>query len=281
MNTSNAICLSYRRGLSPLLAAVVAVGGICATPYPAEAGLLDLIFQSIRVIQLANLSDEEEIEMGQQINAQIVQEVAIYDNPTLTRYVNGITQSLAQGSRRPQINYTVQIVKDDSINAFATVGGFIYIHTGLLRAADNEAQLASVIAHEMGHIEKRHVIQQIQQAAIAEGILSVGGIEENALIDLGVELALHRPNSREHEFEADTVGLELLKNAGYAPIASVNFLKKLLDQTDSTPEFLSTHPDTEDRILALEQSIEPEQASVGRGLDSSTYSRRINFLLMD
>ena len=133
----------------------------------------------------------------------------------------------------------------------------------------------------MGHIEKRHVIQQIQQAAIAEGILSVGGIEENALIDLGVELALHRPNSREHEFEADKVGLELLKNAGYAPIASVNFLKKLLDQTDSTPEFLSTHPDTEDRILALEQSIEPEQASVGRGLDSSTYSRRINFLLMD
>lgn len=281
MNTSDAICLSHCRWVSPLLAAVVAVGGICTTPYPAEAGLLDLIFQSIRVIQLANLSAEEEIKMGQQINAQIVQEVSIYDSPALSRYIDEIAQSLAQGSRRSQIPYTVQIVNDESINAFATVGGFIYIHTGVLRAADNEAQLASVVAHEMGHIEKRHVIQQLQQAAIAEGILSAGGIEENAIVDLGVELALYRPNSREHEFEADKVGLELLKNAGYAPIASVNFLKKLLEQTDSTPEFLNTHPATEDRILVLEQSMDPEQASAGRGLDSDLYRRRIRPLAMN
>lgn len=267
--------------MAPSLAVVLAAGGLCATPYSAEAGLFDLIFQGVRVIQLANLSDAEEVEMGRQINTQIVQEVAIYDNPALSRYVDGITQSLTQGSRRSQISYQVQIVKDDSINAFATMGGFIYIHTGLLRAADNEAQLASVIAHEMGHIEKRHVIQQMQQVAIAEGILSAGGIGQSAIIDLGVDLALRRPNSREHEFEADEVGLDLLKQAGYAPIASVHFLEKLLEQTSDIPEFLSTHPDTEHRIQALEQRIEPEQALVGRGLDDSAYQRRMRFLLTD
>ncbi|MDV3351943.1 M48 family metalloprotease [Leptothoe sp. LEGE 181152] len=98
-------------------------------------------------------------------------------------------------TERRQISYTFQVIEDDGVNAFATLGGFVYLNTGLLQTADNEAQLASVIAYEIAHVDRRHAVQQLQQAAIAQGILTAGGVDQSAAIALGVELALHRPNS--------------------------------------------------------------------------------------
>ncbi|NER83241.1 MAG: M48 family metalloprotease, partial [Leptolyngbya sp. SIO1D8] len=162
---------------------------------------------------------------------------------------------------------------------FAMLVGFVYLNTGLLRAADNEAQLASVISHEIAHVDRRHAIQRLQQAVIAEGLLTAGGLDQNAAISLGVELALHRPNSRTHELEADETGLMLLIQAGYAPIAAVDFLQKLLDQPNATPDFLSTHPHPEDRINALNERIDLATASNGKGLDEAAYRDHIRALL--
>ena len=262
------------------------VGAICfglssvvgELPAQANIDILDLILHGIRIVQISNLSDQQEIELGQQVNQQIRQSVQIFDHAGITQYVDEIGQRLALGIDRAQISYTFQVVEDDQINAFATLGGYVYVHTGLLKVADNEAQLASVLAHEIGHVDRRHALQQMQQAAIAEGLLTAGGIDQSDAIALGVELALHRPNSRTHELEADEAGLRLLTQAGYAPIAAVDFLQKLLDHPQTTPEFLSTHPHPEARIHALNEQLDPATARHGSGLDKAAYRDRMQAL---
>ncbi len=262
------------------LAFVVPLSTILSSMQVTEAlPWLDLLRQGAQIIQLSSISDQEEVELGQQINQQLVShQIQLYNNPDLNNYVNEIGQRLVESSDLANISYTFQLVNDDSVNAFATMGGFVYLHTGLLRFADNEAQLASVVAHEIGHITNRHAIRQMRQTAIARGVASAAGLDRSAAVNIGVELALSRPNSRQDEFEADLSGLQILENAGYAPIASVNFLDKIRAQGSSVPSFLSTHPAPSDRVAKLEETIEPQRANVGNGLDEAAYRQRISSL---
>jgi predicted Zn-dependent protease len=275
--------LSYRyrrRLLYPLVSFILAVGLIAGIPQASQAGLFDIILNGIQVIQLSNISNRQEVAIGKQINNQLVsREIRLYRNVAINRYVNDIGQRLAQNSKRSDIPYTFQVVNDKGINAFATMGGFVYVNAGLVAAADNEAELASVMAHEIGHITERHSIQQMRQSAIARGVASAAGLDRNTMVNIGVELALRRPNSRKDEFEADRVGLETMTQAGYAPSAMVSFMEKLLKRGGSIPSFLSTHPNTSDRIKALEQAIEPTSANTGDGLDNTAYKNKIRALL--
>jgi len=268
-----------RRWLYPLLSAVMALFIWVGLPQPGQAiPWLDLILRGVQVIQMSNVSDRQEVQIGRSINQQLVtREIRLYRNPQITRYVNEIGQRLASSSDRPDIPYTFQVVNDKSVNAFATMGGFVYIHTGLLKAADNEAQLAGVLAHEIGHIASRHALEQMRQTAIARGVAAAAGLDRNLAVQIGVDLALRRPNSRKDEFEADQKGLETLTNAGYAPAGMVGFMEKLL-RARSVPNFLSTHPGTQDRINALERVIDPATANVGEGLDELAYKRNIRAL---
>lgn len=282
LNPFSYLSRRYRRRLFyPLLSIVLALSLIVGTPQVSQAlPWLNLIFQGIQVIQLSNISDRQEVQIAGQINQQLVSDqVQLYRNPQITRYVDEIGQRLAKGSKRPDIPYTFQVVKDKNINAFATMGGFVYLNTGLIAAADNEAQLASVIGHEIGHIVKRHSIQQMRQTAIARGLATAAGLDRNTLVNIGVELALQRPNSRKDEFEADQEGLYNMEQAGYAPSAMVAFMGKLLKAGGSVPTFLSTHPAASDRIAALEQAINPAQANVGEGLNDKAYKNKIRALL--
>ncbi len=268
------------RLLYPLLSVFLAVTLILGTPQVSQArSWLDLILNGIQVIQLSNISARQEVQIGQQINQQLVsREIRLYRNSTINRYINEIGQRLAQESQRPDIPYTFQVVDDKGINAFATMGGFVYVNTGLIAAADNEAQLASVMAHEIGHIAGRHSIQQMRQMAIARGVASAAGLDRSTAVGIGVELALRRPNSRQDEFEADQMGLQYLTQAGYAPSAMVAFMEKLLRSGGSVPSFLSTHPATGDRIKALDQAIEATEANVGDGLNNNAYKNKIRAL---
>jgi predicted Zn-dependent protease len=135
------------------------------------------------------------------------------------------------------------------------------------------------MAHEIGHIVGRHAIGQMRQTAIARGLAAAAGLDRSTLVNLGVELALRRPNSRQDEFEADQLGLENLQLAGYAPSAMADFMEKLLKKGGSVPTFLSTHPATGDRINALDQAISPAQANVGDGLNNTAYKNKIRALL--
>lgn len=232
--------------LYPAGAAIFDLGILSGVPSAeADTDILNLIFQGVRIIQLSNLSDEQESELGQQINQQILADGRVYDNSSITQYVDSIGQQLVRGTERSQISHIFQVIEDDQVNAFATLGGFVYLNTRLLRTADNETQLASVIAHEVAHIDRRHALQQLQQAAISQGLPPAGGLEQRAAIALGVELAL---------LPADS-----------APIATGDCPQKLLEPSNATPDFLSTHSHPEDRLNALNKRLDPQLHQRERG----------------
>jgi beta-barrel assembly-enhancing protease len=267
------------RGIYLFLSLIVAAGISVVSPEPTIAfSLPELIFRGIQVIQLSNMSDRQEVTVGRQINQQLANtEFKIDQDRATTLYINRIGQRLAGQSTRPNIPYTFQVIDDDNINAFATMGGFVYVNKGLMTAADNEAELASVIAHEIGHITARHAIQQMRQMAIASGVASATGLDRSRAVQIGVELALRRPHSRQAEYEADQLGLETMGRSGYAQSGMVDFMKKLLNKP-SPPSILSTHPATSDRIAAMRQAIDPDLAS-GEGLNNAAYKLEIRRLL--
>lgn len=269
-----------RRWFYGFISTMVALGLIIGTPQSTQAiPWFDLIIRGIQVIQLSSISDEQEVSLGEQINDELVgSEFQLYNNSRIREYVDELGQKLVPYSDRPDIPYVFQVVDDDSVNAFAVMGGYVYVTTGLMTTAANEAELAGVIGHEIGHVAARHAIKQLREAAIAQGVLTAAGLDQNAAVNIGVELALRRPNSREDELEADELGLVNLTKAGYAPIGMVTFMEKLLDQ-GSVPTFLSTHPATSSRIEALNEQIDPTTASSGTGLDQAAYRSKIADLL--
>jgi predicted Zn-dependent protease len=268
---------SRRRWLYPLVSALVALSLCLSTPLVARAvDWFPLLIQGVQVFQLSNISERQEVELGRQMNSQIVSsQVRLYDNPQVNRYVQEIGQRLVPYSDRPNLKYTFQVVDDDSINAFATTGGFVYVHKGLLKAADNEAELASVLGHEMGHIGGKHLVKQMRQQALASGAATALGVNRSQAVALGVNLALNLPRSRQDEFDADKRGLRTLSSAGYAQSAMVSFMQKLLNAKSSAPSFLSSHPATGDRINVLKRSINAQPTNGSAGLDVNTYRSKV------
>ena len=272
--------MASRRSLSFLLIAIVSLCFILATPQSSQANLLrDLIRvlpSGIQAIQLSNLSDRQEVALGGQINQQISRSVRIDNDRRLNDFVRRVGSRLVPTSARNNIPYTFQVVRDDSVNAFATMGGYVYVHTGLLQAADNEAEVASVMAHEIGHIVGRHAIRQMRQRAISQGLLSAAGLDDAAAVQIGVDLALNRPNSREDEYEADNFGLTNLNASGYAPEAMVAFMQKLQRLGGGgAPTFLSTHPAAGDRATALQAEIATLPNRGRDGLDRNAYQQQV------
>ncbi|NJR65345.1 MAG: M48 family metalloprotease [Leptolyngbyaceae cyanobacterium CRU_2_3] len=266
-----------RRWFYGLISLMVALGLVIGTPKPTPAlPILDLLFRGIQIIQLSSMSDEQEVALGSRINQQLTaQELKLYSDRTIKEYVNQVGQRLVPQSDRPDIPYVFQVVDMDAVNAFATMGGYVYVTKGLLKVADNEAQLASVLGHEIGHIAARHAVEQMRQRALQAGVATAAGLDRNTAVNIGVELAVNRPHSRQAEFEADQKGLVNIERAGYAPGAMVAFLKKLLNQ-GSVPTFLSTHPATADRITALNQQIDPATANTGSGMDAAGYRSKVS-----
>ena len=243
------------------------------------ADLIEILLKGaqfgLQISELSNISDAQEASLGADTDRALVsQKVRLYQNPAVNSYVDRIGQRLARNSSRPNIKYTFQVVEDDAINAFATMGGYVYINTGLLKAADNEAQLAGIMGHEIGHIAGRHSIQHLKQAAINQGISSIAGFDRNQVVQLGVQLFSTLPNSREDENDADRRGLTTMIQTGYAPTAFPEFMKKLVSSS-SSPEFLSTHPAASDRVAKLQKMIPSAYRNRTDGLNATTYKQNL------
>jgi predicted Zn-dependent protease len=280
MNTPNFLrkfSFFRHRWYYPLISVVVALSICLTTPASSRAiELLPLIMRGVQVIQLSNISGRQEVDIGKQINQQLLSsEVRLYRNSQVNRYVEQIGKRLAANSDRPDIPFTFQVVDDDTINAFATMGGFVYVNTGLLKTAENEAELASVVAHEIGHIGGRHLVKQMRQTAIANGLAKATGLDSSTAVAIGVDLAIKRPRSRNDEYDADKRGLQTLTRSGYAQSAMVSFMEKLLKKGSSSPTFLSTHPATNDRIEALKRTISAQPSNAAGGLDKAAYQANI------
>ena len=258
--------------ISALTVGIVTIG----QPQIGQAAdWLQILMQGAQIIQLSNVSDAQDASLGADTNRALLSErVRISQNPAVNSYVNRIGQRLARNSARPNIKYTFQVVEDDNINAFATMGGYVYVNTGLLKAADNEAQLAGVIGHEIGHITGRHALQRLKQATIAQGLSSIAGVDRNELAQIAAQVAFTLPNSRKDEYDADKRGLTTMIQSGYAPTAMPEFMKKLI-RGNSAPEFLSSHPAVNERVNRLQQMIPSAYKSRTDGLNAATYKQNL------
>ncbi len=273
---------SSRRWVYPLISLFVTLGLIGGNANISAAfNWRDLILPGIQVIQLTSLSDKQEVALGGQINDEILKQVQLNNDPEINNYVKQIGARLVPHCDRPNLPFTFQVVNDNSINAFATMGGYVYVNTGLLKAAETEAEVAGVIAHEIAHITNKHALKQMRQRIIAGGLADAAGVDNNVLVAIGVEVGLNLPKSRRDEYEADQHGLENVVRSGYAPSGMIAFFQKLLNAGGgSLPTILRTHPHTEDRIANLQQMLRQARIdpNVGDGLDRSQHSARVRNL---
>ena len=228
-------------------------------------------------VQRTSLSREQEMQLGKEAAAQVEREMEVVKNPDVEAWLNQIGQQLA---RTPQANaypYYFKLVNEDSINAFALPGGPMFVHTGLIKAADNEAEVAGVLAHEMSHVALRHGAAQLSKQQTWGSIFGVLGALGGALgtggectlwcqaVQMGAGLggnSVLMKFSRGYERDADLNGARMMAAAGYNPIELANFFQKLEAKqgTASEPKGLqawfASHPATGNRIEYVSEDIQ-------------------------
>ena len=229
------------------------------------------------------LSDE--YQLGLQIMREIRRQGMLFDDPLLRDYLQSIGHRISSNSENPGLPFYFFPVRDNSINAFALPGGFIGVNTGLVLLADDEAELAGVMAHEVAHVTQRHVARGVEAAsgmnlralAAMLGAIAIASsgaspdAAQAALISAQAYGAQQRINfTRANEYEADRVGIQILADAGFDPEGMIDFFEKM--QRDSAwvearrPEFLSTHPLSSSRINeARQRARRLEVADVPKG----------------
>ena len=209
------------------------------------------------------MSSADELAMGQQTDPQILQTYGQYDDPELASYVAALGKRLGALSHQPNLTYTVRVLDSPVVNAFAVPGGYVYLTRGILAYINDEAELAGVMAHEIGHIAARHSAQQYSNAQLAQLGLGLGSALSKTfrkyagVAQAGVEL-LFMSFSRADERQADSLGVEYSAKAGYDSNHMANLFVSLerLNPGESQgglPGWFSTHPNPENRIAAVKQ----------------------------
>jgi predicted Zn-dependent protease len=210
------------------------------------------------------VSLEKEIQIGQQVAAEFEQTAKLIEDPVIAGYIDRIGQDIVKHSDA-KVPFHIKVVDTDEVNAFAFPGGYFYVNKGLILEAENESELAGVMAHEIAHVAARHATRrmtqgQILQLAVIPAMLFGGYMAQMAIqngLGLGINLKLLGV-TRESEKEADILGIQYLWNTGYDPNGFVTFFEKLQAKEKTKPTrvagFFRTHPFTEDRIaLSLDE----------------------------
>lgn len=217
--------------------------------------------------QFSLVSVEEEIAIGREANAQVRQELPELTDAQTTAYVRAIGQRLVRASSGPKYPYSFSVANYAEINAFALPGGPIWLHRGVMQAATNESQVAGVLAHEVAHIAQRHAAGQLTKGILANlGLGLLGAILGNGggagaaqaaagLLTNGMFLKF----SRDDEREADQMGLQLLRRAGWDGRGMIELFEILQRESKSNPSsvevFFSSHPAPQDRIQGLRADV--------------------------
>jgi predicted Zn-dependent protease len=214
------------------------------------------------------LSIEKEKQIGEQFLLEVQQEVPLIDDPYLTSYINHLGQKLVAQMGPQPFKYRFFIVKDPTMNAFAVPGGYIFIHTGMIRMADREGELAGVMAHEISHVYCRHMSKMMEKSRIVTVASLIGALASVFLGGLGQPLLVGSmaagesamlKYSRDNEAEADAHGFWWMIKAGYNPRDMVSIFSKMNKQRwlegGKIPIYLATHPDTDNRIVELSHQL--------------------------
>jgi hypothetical protein len=236
-------------------------------------------------------SKQQDVQLGREAAAQVEREMPVIHDGQVQNYVESIGRRLVGTGMADEYPYTFKVVNDKSINAFALPGGPTFVNTGLIAAADNEAQLAGVMAHEIAHVALRHGTNQaskanlIQLPAMLAGAIVGNGSMLGQLAQLGIGLGANSvllKYSRNAESDADILGARMMAKAGYNPIEMARFFEKLEAHGGSSgPQFLSSHPNPGNRMRAIQEEIQylpRTNYSAGNGGELQSIKSRLGAL---
>ncbi|MBL4762626.1 MAG: M48 family metalloprotease [Gammaproteobacteria bacterium] len=251
-----------------LLVSVTALSLTLSTPSSALFGLgkiTDMISSARKASK--TISEEEEIDIGRKLAATLLGASPLVHDDEIQQYINKVGMWVALHSERPHLPWRFGILNTETINAFATPGGYVFISKGLFMAMSNEAQLAGVLGHEISHVIEKHHLNAIQKNARAEffgQLYSASQSEKKKskaadfLIDKSKALYGSGLDKKD-EMDADLSGVVLAARAGYDPYALLNVLTtidSISDKADAVGLFLSTHPKTSKRLVNLDQHMD-------------------------
>lgn len=229
------------------------------------------------------ISTQRELELGRQYAEEVNRQLPIVEDAAINRYMNDLGNRIQRQPGTRDIPYTFYVVNIDQVNAFAIPGGYVYINRGLIEKSASLAELAGVVAHEIGHVEARHSVEQLERMQTAQAGLAVATIllgeppqgVAGAAVQVGAQ-AYFAHHSRQAELEADSLAVRLLPAAGIDPDGVVTFFRKLMDERERTPtaleQWFSTHPLTEERIARVEELM--AELSIPAGLQSTSRAYR-------
>ncbi|MCK9374632.1 MAG: M48 family metalloprotease [Syntrophobacterales bacterium] len=214
------------------------------------------------------LSIEKEKQIGEEFLLEVQQQVPLIQDPFLTSYLNHLGQKLVAQIGPQPFHYKFFIVDDPSMNAFAVPGGYVFIHTGMIRMAEREGELAGVMAHEISHVNCRHMSKMMEKSRVISIASLIGTLASVFLGGVGTPLLIGTmaagesamlKYSRDMEAEADAAGFKWMIKAGYNPRDMVSIFSKMNKQRwlegGKIPQYLMTHPDTDNRIVELSHQL--------------------------
>jgi predicted Zn-dependent protease len=222
--------------------------------------------------QLILLPESQDAELGLNAYQEILAQSKISKDSELNQRVQEVGRRIAEASPHPEWDWQFTVIEDETPNAFALPGGKVGVHTGLFKVAENDAQLAAVMGHEVGHAIARHGAERMSQQMVVQGGLGAAGAvlgtqvgSSEQIVQLAAQaatLGVILPFSREQEAEADHIGVLLMAEAGYDPRESIELWRNFEELGgERQPEFLSTHPSPGSRIERLE-TLMPEAVKV-------------------
>ena len=226
------------------------------------------------VSKLNIVPTSQELELGAQFSKQIEEEVTLYEDPEVVGYIDSLGQHIVRHCKRADIPYRFKVVDADVVNAFALPGGYVYVYSGLIARAENESELAGVIAHEIGHVVARHGAKLMtKKLGLSIVIQLVAGNDPDLwrklaadFVGIGGSIGILK-YTRDHEYEADAYAVEETYAAGIDPSGMATFFEKLLEMETREPskveQWLSTHPLTRDRIAEVRKKIAALPAKQG------------------
>jgi len=241
--------------------------------------------------EISLVSEQQEIQMGQQGAQQVAQQVGLVKDQALQNYLQTIGSGIATKSERPNLPWTFRAVDDPSPNAFALPGGYVFVTRGLLDLMNNEAELASVLGHEIGHVTARHSVHQMSEQQLAQLALGVGAILSPTVAQLG-EVAsqglglLFLKYSRDDERQADDLGFRYALNQGYDVRYMDDVFRSLqrlgeASKESPLPSWLATHPGEAERIQTIDSKLaqlQPAQLANTK-VNAREYLQRVNGLV--
>ena len=230
------------------------------------------------------ISQQQEVQMGQEYAQQINAQLPIVQDPEINRYINVLGDSIARLTNRRDLDWQFFIVDSKEVNAFAVPGGFVYVNRGLIERADQMDELAGVLGHEIGHVVRRHTVKQMEKAqganvgvTLACVLTSICNSQVAGAAINVVGGAVFARFSRQDEAQADQEGFDNVVRAGVSPVGMVTMFRKLIEERKARPgaveSMFLTHPLEEDRIQAVQALINqlPPARLASLGTDSRNF----------